>query len=55
MRLGTFDHQDVRPSPCSFDYVIRALQAPPDEGFKLVYADATLQVDIYQNVASRCG
>ncbi len=53
LRLGTFPDQNVRPSPCLFDYVISPVT--PADGFSVVYADEALNLKLYKRARCAAG
>jgi len=53
MRVGTFPDQDVRPEPCSFDYVISA--AAPEGDFSVTYTDSAAGLSVYRRLGPACG
>lgn len=52
MRMGTFQNQNVRPRPCAFDFVVRAL--PPEGDFTLTYTEPVTGLNVYRRIGPAC-
>jgi hypothetical protein len=52
VRLGTFPDQNIRPSACRFDYVLR--DQPPEGDFVLAGAVPNSALNVYRRVGPPC-